>query len=176
MQILAILWASKLFRQALLGVVGFLAIWYIISGVHTWIVEDALTANDKEWQVKLDKEVDKHLDYVAAQEVLRAKVLADGLKDANEREIKYRQAVAQIAAISAQRDSYGRSKSELDSVLKSISSSGPCDLTNAQCRFVTELRRGYASCERDLTTAIGVAGQTNDRARKAELAVKALVK
>lgn len=171
---LATLWASKLFRQGLAILVAFVAMWGIVHTYNSWVIEDAIDQNDKEWTVKLDAEVDKFDKYKKEQLALSEEKIKKEKDRAEKAEKDYHLAVQEIAKVSAKRDSYGKSRDDLERVLNSISAGGPCDTTNNQCRFVTELRRGYASCERDLTTAIGIAGQTNDRARKAELGIKAL--
>jgi hypothetical protein len=175
MTLLLTLWASKLFRQILAGLLVLFAFWYAIHSYNSYITEEALAENDKVWQKKLDAEQDKHLEFIAEIEVKRAAAVAKGMEDAKAKETKLKQAFAEIQALTKARDTAGRTRSELDSVLNAITAgTGKCGQDSAECRFVTELRRSYASCERDLTVAIGIAGEANDRARKAQLTAEAL--
>lgn len=171
---LATLWASKLFRQGLALIAAFAVIWYAIASYNEWVIEEALAENDKAWTIKLTEEKDKHLKYVLDQEALRAKLIADNDRKVKDDQYKYNKALEEVAKVSAQRDSIGRSHASLTSMLDSIAAGSACTAGVSYCRVISGLRDTLQKCELGFDRALKIAGQEADRARRSSAAADAL--
>jgi hypothetical protein len=140
--------------------------------VHTynsWVTEEALAENDKAWQKKLDVEIDKHLDYVAALEVARAKAVAEGAANAKAKEDKHRLEIAKLTeAFNA------RKRSDVNVSVLNSAASHSCGTSEAANKYAAQLGRNYKQCELDLGRAIEIARDSNKRAREASITVEAL--
>ena len=97
------------------------------------------------------------------------------LKAANEKTIQYNAVVKQNKELFAKFNAAMLSKSELDDRLRNITeqSSGSAASTS-DSGFTKRLGAAYAQCESDVGGLLETASRTNERAAKAEAAVRAL--
>jgi predicted DNA-binding protein YlxM (UPF0122 family) len=170
----ATLWASKLFRQGLALIAAFFTIWYAIASYNNWVVADALDENDKAWELVVAEVKDKHLAYIAEQDAIRAQIVADNAKKVKDDQLKYNQALEEVAKISAQRDSIGRNHASLTSMLDSITAGSACTTGDRYCRVISGFRDTLQKCELGFDRALKIAGQEADRARRSSAAAEAL--
>lgn len=97
------------------------------------------------------------------------------LKAANEKTIQYNAVVKQNKELFAKFNAAMLSKSELDDRLRNITEQSSGSATGTSDRgFTKRLGAAYAQCESDVSGLLETASRTNERAAKAEAAVRAL--
>lgn len=163
------LWASELFRQGLALLAAFFIGWYLIASYNEWVIEEALQKNDKEWSTKLDEEKEKHVDYIAAQEVERAKLVAENAKKVKDAQAKYDDAIRQVNVVSAD-------KSRLAGLLAAATRDNSTPDADGKCGAVPRLQGALQSCEQSLGRTITIARDAATRAFKASAGLEALSK
>ena len=161
------LWASQIFRQGLALLAAFFTIWYLVASYNSWVIEEALAENDAAWLAKLSKEQEKLLDYIAAQEVARAKIIADNAKKVKDAQAKYDSAIRQVNVVSLD-------KSRLARLLSAATAGSSAPDADGKCGAIPRLQAAVRSCEQSLGQTITIARDAAARAFKASAGLEAL--
>jgi hypothetical protein len=158
---------------------------YGVNTYNVWVSAKAVAKVEAEYAAKFNniteqaKQLTRTINQNAVDARLaQAKAVAEQQEKANAATKKYQIELAKNKELAAERNQAITASGDL--LVKLLNASTASVGNRPECpglsRYANDLGERYASCERDLTEAIGEAAKAIDRASSAEAAVKALIK